>query len=335
MHAELEQLYRGESLDQPTMQALIARVVAGEAEPLQLAALLVALKIKGETPFEIAGAASAIRAAATPFAKPAYPVADIVGTGGDGHHTLNISSTAMLVAAAAGVKVAKHGNRSVSSKSGSADLLEALGIKLDMSPQLARQALDELGCCFLFAPVYHSGFRHAGPVRAALKTRTLFNVLGPLVNPAHPEYMLLGVYSPALVAPIAEALALLGVKRALVVHGSGLDEIAIHAETQAVLVDNGELSAFTITPEALGLARYPLSALVGGDAAHNAELTRAILAGHGQDAHVSAVAANAGALIFVAGLAESLSRGVSLALEVIASGKAAVLAQRLAEVSHG
>ena len=335
MHAELEQLYRGESLDQPTMQALIARVVAGEAEPLQLAALLVALKIKGETPFEIAGAASAIRAAATPFAKPAYPVADIVGTGGDGHHTLNISSTAMLVAAAAGVKVAKHGNRSVSSKSGSADLLEALGIKLDMSPQLARQALDELGCCFLFAPVYHSGFRHAGPVRAALKTRTLFNVLGPLVNPAHPEYMLLGVYSPALVEPIAEALALLGVKRALVVHGSGLDEIAIHAETQAVLVDNGELSAFTITPEALGLPRYPLSALVGGDAAHNAELTRAILAGHGQDAHVSAVAANAGALIFVAGLAESLSRGVSLALEVIASGKAAVLAQRLAEVSHG
>lgn len=335
MHAELEQLYRGESLDQPTMQALIARVVAGDAEPLQLAALLVALKIKGETPFEIAGAASAIRAAATPFAKPAYPVADIVGTGGDGYHTLNISSTAMLVAAAAGVKVAKHGNRSVSSKSGSADLLEALGIKLDMSPQLARQALDELGCCFLFAPVYHSGFRHAGPVRAALKTRTLFNVLGPLVNPAHPEYMLLGVYSPALVAPIAEALALLGVKRALVVHGSGLDEIAIHAETQAVLVDNGELSAFTITPEALGLARYPLTALVGGDAAHNAELTRAILDGRGDSAHVAAVAANAGALIYVAGLADSLHSGVAKAQQVMASGAAAALVQRLAEVSHG
>ena len=190
--------------------------VAAAAEPevdyVELAALLVALKIKGETPAEIAGAASAIRAAAAPFAKPAYAVADIVGTGGDGHHTLNISSTAMLVAAAAGVKVAKHGNRSVSSKSGSADLLEALGIKLAMSAEVARKALDELGCCFLFAPVYHSGFRHAGPVRAALKTRTLFNVLGPLINPARPTYQLMGVYAPELVRPIAETLLALGLK---------------------------------------------------------------------------------------------------------------------------
>lgn len=335
MHAELEQLYRGESLDQPTMQALIARVVAGEADPLQLTALLVALKIKGETPFEIAGAASAIRAAAAPFAKPAYAVADIVGTGGDGHHTLNISSTAMLAAAAAGVKVAKHGNRSVSSKSGSADLLEALGIKLAMSAEVARKALDELGCCFLFAPVYHSGFRHAGPVRAALKTRTLFNVLGPLVNPAHPEYMLLGVYSPALVEPIAEALALLGVKRALVVHGSGLDEVAVHGDTHAVLVDDGKLTPMVITPELMGLNRYPLSALVGGDAEHNAALTRAILDGRGDSAHVAAVAANAGALIYVAGLADSLHSGVAKAQQVMASGAAAALVQRLAEVSHG
>lgn len=335
MHAELEKLYRGESLDRTTMQALIARVVAGEADPLQLTSLLVALKIKGETPAEIAGAASAIRAAATPFAKPAYPVADVVGTGGDGYHTLNISSTAMLVAAAAGVKVAKHGNRSVSSKSGSADLLEALGVKLDMSPERARQALDELGCCFLFAPVYHSGFRHAAPVRAALKTRTLFNVLGPLVNPALPEYMLLGMYSEALVEPIAEALALLGVHRALVVHGSGLDEVAVHGDTHAMLVEDGKLTPMVITPELMGLKRYPLEALVGGDATHNAQLTRAILEGCGDDAHVTAVAANAGALIYVAGIADSLHNSVALAQQVIASGKAALLVSRLAEVSHG
>lgn len=335
MHQQLEQLYRGENLDQQTMCDLIAQVVAGKVEPVLLTAMLVALKIKGETPAEIAGAATAIRAAAAPFAKPDYPVADVVGTGGDGHNTLNISSTAMLVAAAAGVKVAKHGNRSVSSKSGSADLLEALGVNLSMSAEVARQALDQIGCCFLFAPGYHSGFRHAGPVRQQLKTRTLFNVLGPLVNPAHPEYMLLGVYRSQLVQPIAEALALLGVKRALVVHGSGLDEIAIHDQTDAVLVADGQLTAMTLTPEQLGLSRFPLSALVGGDATHNAGLTRAILEGRGEAAHVAAVAANAGALIYVAGVADSLPSGVALARQVIASGQAAQLVQRLAEVSHG
>ena len=335
MTVSLEGLYRGESLTSEQTEQLFGELLRGEMDPIVLSSLLTAMKVKGESPSEIEGAARALIAAAKPFPRPDYEFCDIVGTGGDGLYTINISSTAAIVGATCGIKVAKHGNRSVSSKTGSSDLLEKLGIKLDMSPETARHCLDEANICFLFAPHYHSGMRFAAPVRQALKTRTIFNVLGPLINPARPTYQLMGVYSELLLEPIAETLRELGLQKGMVVYGSGLDEIAIHAETQAVLVDNGELSAFTITPEALGLARYPLSALVGGDAAHNAELTRAILAGHGQDAHVSAVAANAGALIFVAGLADSLNRGVSLALEVIASGKAAVLAQHLAEVSHG
>lgn len=189
---------------------------------------------------------------ANPFPTPDYDFADIVGTGGDGHNTINISTTAAFVAAACGVKVAKHGNRGVSSKSGSSDLLAAFGIDLAMNPETARGALDDLGVCFLFAPQYHSGVRHAMPVRQTMKTRTLFNVLGPLINPARPKIELMGVYDPALIRPIAETMVSMGMKRAAVVHGSGLDEVAIHGTTQVAEIRDGKIEEYTLSPEDFG-----------------------------------------------------------------------------------
>lgn len=212
MHQHLNTLYQGQSLTRDAARDAFGQVVRGEVDPIVLASLLTALKIKGETPEEIAGAAEALLAEARDFPRPDYAFCDIVGTGGDGLNTINVSTTSALVAAACGLKVAKHGNRSVSSKSGSSDLLDKMGIKLDMSPAQARRCLDELGVCFLFAPQYHAGVRHAMPVRQALKTRTLFNVLGPLINPARPSFQLMGVYAPELVGPIAKTLLALGLK---------------------------------------------------------------------------------------------------------------------------
>ncbi len=217
----LEKLYQAQTLSQQESHQLFSAVVRGELKPEQLAAALVSMKIRGEHPNEIAGAATALLENAAPFPRPDYLFADIVGTGGDGSNSINISTASAFVAAACGLKVAKHGNRSVSSKSGSSDLLAAFGINLDMNADKSRQALDELGVCFLFAPKYHTGFRHAMPVRQQLKTRTLFNVLGPLINPAHPPLALIGVYSPELVLPIAETLRVLGYQRAAVVHSGG------------------------------------------------------------------------------------------------------------------
>ena len=206
----LEKLYQAQTLSQQESHQLFSAVVRGELKPEQLAAALVSMKVRGESPQEIAGAATALLENAAPFPRPDYPFADIVGTGGDGSNSINISTASAFVAAACGMKVAKHGNRSVSSRSGSSDLLAAFGINLDMNAERSREALDDLGVCFLFAPKYHTGFRHAMPVRQQLKTRTLFNVLGPLINPAHPPLALIGVYSPELVLPIAETLRVLG-----------------------------------------------------------------------------------------------------------------------------
>lgn len=217
--AILEKLFGAQAISRAESQALFSAIVHGELEPAQLAAALISMKVRGEHPEEIAGAAAALLADAQPFPRPDYLFADIVGTGGDGTNSINISTASAFVAASCGVKVAKHGNRSVSSRSGSSDLLSAFGIKLDMAPEQSRQALDDLGVCFLFAPQYHTGFRHAMPMRQLLKTRTLFNVLGPLINPARPPLALIGVYSPHLVTPIAETLRVLGYQRAAVVHG--------------------------------------------------------------------------------------------------------------------
>lgn len=334
MSLAMEQLYRGENISREQAHALFEQVMNGDMDPLVLSSLLTALKIKGETSDEIAGAASALLAAAKPFPRPDYAFCDIVGTGGDGMNTINVSTTSALVAAACGIKVAKHGNRGVSSKSGSSDLLEQLGIRLDLSPEQARRCLDETNVCFLFAPHYHGGIRHAMPVRQALKTRTIFNVLGPLINPARPSFMVLGVYSPALVRPIAETLVAMGLSRGMVVHGSGLDEIAIHGTTHIAEINHGEISEYDITPEELGLERHDLSAIEGGEPAENRQITEALLAGEGTLAQQSVIAINVAPLLVMSGQAKNLKQGVERALSVLRSGRAMDVAKQLAELSQ-
>ncbi|KJJ58172.1 anthranilate phosphoribosyltransferase, partial [Vibrio cholerae] len=297
MQTIINKLYEQQGLTQAESQQLFDQIIRGEMDPVLMAAVLTALKIKGETPDEIAGAAKALLANANPFPRPDYDFADIVGTGGDGSNTINISTTAAFVAAACGVKVAKHGNRGVSSKSGSSDLLSSFGINLAMSAQDSRQALDDLGVAFLFAPQYHGGVRHAMPVRQTMKTRTIFNILGPLINPARPNIELMGVYSKDLVRPIAQTMLQMGLKRAAVVHGSGLDEVAIHGETQVAEIRQGELIEYTLTPEDFGVSRYPLDAIRGGEPEENRAIITQILTGNGTAAQMAAVAVNVALLL--------------------------------------
>lgn len=315
IHTILEQLYQGQHLQQQDVTAVFSKVVTGQVDDIVLSSLLTALKIKGEQPQEIAGAAAALIANASSFPRPGYEFADIVGTGGDGHNTINISSASAIVAASCGLKVAKHGNRSVSSKSGSADLFKAFHLNLPMSAETARQCLDESNLCFLFAPNYHSGIRHAMPVRTTLKTRTLFNLLGPLVNPARPSHIVIGVYAPELLLPFAKTLQLLGYKKALVVHGSGLDEFALHGDTQVVEVNGTELTETTVSPQDFGLENYPLEAIKGGEPEENKTLIENVLIGKGEAAHQAAVAMNTGALLKLCGKADSYKQGAEMAIE--------------------
>ncbi|ENA1755612.1 anthranilate phosphoribosyltransferase [Yersinia ruckeri] len=317
----LEKLFRAEPLTQQESQQLFTAIVRGDMEPSQLAAVLISMKVRGETPAEIAGAAQALLADAQPFPRPDYVFADIVGTGGDGTNSINISTASAFVAAACGIKVAKHGNRSVSSRSGSSDLLAAFGIRLDLPAETSRKALDDLDVCFLFAPQYHSGFRHAMSVRQQLKTRTLFNVLGPLINPARPPLALIGVYSPELVLPIAETLRVLGYQRAAVVHGGGMDEVAIHAPTQVAELNNGVVETYSLTPEDFGIRRYPLASLQGGSPEENRDILARLLQGNGEAAHAAAVAVNVAMLLKLHGQ-EDLRHNTQQALDMIHSGQA-------------
>ena len=320
--AALARLYVGESLTEAEAEAVFAEIVAGRLPEPAIAAMLIALRLKGETAQELTGAARALRAADADFPRPDYLFADSCGTGGDGSASINVSTAVAFAAAAAGLPVAKHGNRSVTSRCGSADVLEQLGAKLDVSAETSRRALDETGICFLFAPLYHPGLRHAGPVRRMLKVRTIMNMLGPCVNPAEPKVQLLGVADPALIEPVARTLAALGVERALVVHGSGLDEIALHGETQAVRVRDGGIEAMTIRPEDAGFERRPVQVLRGGGPEENAERLKALLMGYGLAAETEVVALNAGALLLTAGLAGDLRGGVDLAMQALSSGEA-------------
>ncbi|MBD1391310.1 anthranilate phosphoribosyltransferase [Neiella sp. HB171785] len=329
-----ELLCAGNNLTSEQTRTIFAAIVAGEVEPALMAGLLTALKIKGETADEIAGAAQALRAAARSFPRPEGQVVDIVGTGGDGLNTINISTTSVLVAAAAGLTVCKHGNRSVSSKSGSADLLRTLGVNIQMPPEVAAKALDKSGACFIFAPEYHAGIRHAMPVRGALKSRTIFNVLGPLINPAQPDVMLLGVYSPDLVLPIAQALVQLGVTRAMVVHGSGLDEIAVHGPTQVAEINHGEIEEKVITPADFDLEEFAVEDLVGGTPEENAEIAKEILAGQGEPAHNAAIIANVAAVLYLAGKEPTLQRGAAKAKRVLSSGQGLTTLASLASASQ-
>lgn len=321
MQPILDKLFQSDVLTRDESHRLFSAIVRGELEPSQLAAALISMKLRGEDPIEIAGAASALLDDAQPFPRPDYRFADIVGTGGDGSNSINISTASAFVAAAAGMKIAKHGNRSVSSRSGSSDLLAAFGIRLDMSAAESRQALDELGVCFLFAPQYHTGFRHAMPVRQQLKTRTLFNVLGPLINPAHPPLTLIGVYSQELVLPIARALKVLGYQRAAVVHSGGMDEVSLHADTQVAELKDGEIDSYQLNAGDFGLKGYQKQALAGGTPEENRDILTRLLQGKGDEAHESAVAANVAMLMRLHGQ-ENLQENASHALEVIRSGAA-------------
>ncbi|WP_019613300.1 anthranilate phosphoribosyltransferase [Psychromonas ossibalaenae] len=334
IHEVLEQLYAGESLSSEQSQAFFEQVVKGEVDPVILSSVLTALKIKGETPLEITGAANALLAQAKAFPRPDYDFTDIVGTGGDGLGTINISTASAFVAAACGLKVCKHGSRSVSSKSGSSDLLAAFGINLNMSPETARQCLDDLNICFIFAPHYHAGMRFAAPVRAALKTRSIFNVLGPLVNPARPAFELMGVYAPELLKPIAQVHKELGMKRVMVVYGSGLDEVAVHGQTQVAELINGEIKEYTLTPENFGVEHYPVEAIFGGDAQENKVIIEQILQGKGTDAQQAAVAVNVSALLVLNGKADNFKQGTEMALNMMQTGKPLQLVQQLAEQSQ-
>jgi anthranilate phosphoribosyltransferase len=327
-------LYSGKDLSEGEAEGLFSALVAGELDERAVAAMLIALRLKGEAQAELIGAAKALRAADEPFERPDYLYADTCGTGGDGSGSINVSTAVAFVAAAAGLPVAKHGNRSITSRCGSADVLEQLGAKVEVSAELSRRALDEAGVCFLFAPRYHPGLRHAGPVRRMLKVRTIMNILGPCVNPAEPGVQLLGVADPVLLEPVAGVLAALGVERALVVHGSGLDEVALHGETQAVRLEAGAAERLVLTPEQAGLERRPVEVLKGGDPVENALRLEALLAGRGQEAETDVVALNAGALLMIAGLAADLRGGVALAREAIANGGARERLQKFIEVTN-
>ena len=324
----LEQLYNGHSLSISESTALFNAVIQGELSNEQIAAMLIALKVRGANTEEITGAVAASLQNTKVFPRPDYPFADIVGTGGDGQNTINISTASAIVAASMGAKVAKHGNRSVSSKSGASDVLTALGVNVNVTPEQARQALDEIGVCFLFAQQYHSGFRYVAPVRAALKTRTIFNILGPLINPARPTYHLLGVYAPKLVKTYAETAVALEHQHSFVVHGSGLDEVALHGETQVAEIKNGKIEYFTLTPEDFGLKAQSLETLRGGEPQENAQMLTALLQGKGKAEHANAVAANTALLLKLFGH-DDLKQNVQNVLAHLASGKAFETLQKL------
>lgn len=313
----LESLYANTDLSQADSHSIFNALMKGELDQITITALFIALKMKGESIEEIAGAASAMIDNARHFPTPDYAFSDIVGTGGDGQNTINISSSAALVAAACGVKVAKHGNKSVSSKSGSSDLYAGFGLNLMMAPDTARKCLDETNFCFLAAPNYHSGVAHVMPVRGTLATRTIFNILGPLANPARPTHGVYGVYSQDLLDVYAEVLASLGHTHALVVHGSGLDEITLHDKTDARLVTSSGIEKLTLMPLDFGANTFDISALKGGEPAQNKAFTEAALSGKGEIAHMQAIAVNAAALMWVNDVDISMSKCFELAMQAM------------------
>ena len=331
----LPKLLVGEDLPSEDSEHLFERLVLGKLEPAEIAGMLIALRMKGETAEEMIGAARALSAAAQPFERPDYLFADCCGTGGDGSGLINVSTAAAFVAAACGLPIAKHGNRSVSSRCGSADVLEALGARIEASPQAARRMLDETGFCFLFAPAYHPGMKHAALVRRQLSVRTVMNLLGPCINPARPPVQLLGVADPKMLRRIAQTLDAMGVSEALVVHGSGLDEVALHGETRAIRLSDGAMTELELTPEDAGIDRAPLNVVIGGDPAENAARLKALLAGQGARAENDIVILNAGALLLTAGKAATLRDAASLAREALLSGEAGAVLDAYVEASNG
>ncbi|MEX0406951.1 anthranilate phosphoribosyltransferase [Aquibium sp. LZ166] len=322
----------GSALTFDEARAAFDIVMSGEATPAQIGGFLMAMRVRGETVEEISGAVATMRAKMLPVEAPADAI-DIVGTGGDVSGSYNISTCAAFVLAGAGVNVAKHGNRALSSKSGAADTLSALGIDLDIGPAGIAACIREAGVGFMFAPKHHSAMKHVGPARVELGTRTIFNLLGPLSNPAGVKRLLVGVFAPEWVEPVANVLKTLGAEAAWVVHGDGLDEVTTAGTTRVAALKDGVVDVFTIEPEDAGLARAAFADLRGGDAAHNALALRSVLGGE-KSPYRDIVLANAAAALVVAGRAPTLRDGVSLAAESIDSGKAEKALERLVAVSN-
>ena len=328
----LARLADGATLSEADAQVFFSACLRGEPTPAQVAAALTAMRMRGETVGEITACARAMREAAVTLDHP-YQVIDVCGTGGDGLHTLNISTAVAFVAAGGGLKVAKHGNRALSSRSGGADVLAALGVNINAGRESQLRALDEAGLCFLFAPAHHGAMKHVSPIRAELGFRTLFNLLGPLANPAGAQRQVLGVFSERWVEPLARVLGGLGAERAWVVHGGGMDEMTTTGETQVAEYRDGQVRLFTITPEAVGLPRAALSDLTGGSPEVNAAALRSLLQGEAGP-YRDIVALNAAAAFLVADKVETLSEGVALAGQVIDDGRALTTLDRLCEITH-
>lgn len=324
-----------EDLSEAEAAGIMDTIMEGKATPAQIGAFLVALHMKGESPGEIAAFARVMRRHAVQI-RPATTgkLVDTCGTGGDGMHTFNISTTAAFVAAGAGIPVVKHGNRGVSSACGSADVLSALGVNISADPQIQARIVDDVGIAFLFAPLHHPATRHVMAARQEIGCRTVFNILGPLANPAGAEAQVLGVYSPALTTTMADVLRLLGLSRAMVVHGSGLDEITTTGETLISELSGNTIHTYTITCGTYGIAPSQLADLAGGDAAANARITREILGGE-RGACRDIVLMNAGAAIYIGGQARDLHEGIACAAASIDSGNALARLGRLVEATRG
>lgn len=328
----LGRLAAGEVLTDAETEAFFTACLRGEASPAQVAAAVTAMRMRGETVGEIAAGVAAMREAGLKL-EHSHDVVDTCGTGGDGQHTYNISTAAAFVAAGAGVKVAKHGTRSLSSRSGSSDVLAALGVNIEATPECSTRALDEADICFLFAPAYHGAMRHVTPVRAELGFRTIFNVMGPLSNPAGAKRQVVGVYDPALVEPLCEVLGRLGATHAWVVHGSGLDELTTTGPTEVAEWKDGRVNLFSITPEEVGLPRVDLKDLRGGDAEKNARALRGLLGGK-KSAYRDVVLLSAAAIFVVADRAPTLTDGLALAAWSVDEGRAQAALDKLVEISN-
>jgi anthranilate phosphoribosyltransferase len=318
----LRKVVAKEDLSESEAWAAMGEIMDGEATPAQIAALITALRMKGETVAEIAGFARAMRERAQRITPAADVLIDVVGTGGDALSTFNISTTASFVVAAAGGYVAKHGNRAVSRQSGAADVLEALGVQIQLAPEVVRRSIEDIGIGFMFAPIYHAAMKHAVGPRKEIGIRTVFNILGPLTNPANAGYLVVGAYDPALTGIMAEVLGEMGARRAFVVHGlDGLDEISTVGPTQVSELHGGQVRTFTLTPDILGLPESPPEAIAGGTPADNAAVTTAVLRGE-EGPRRDIVLANAAAALVAADIAEDWRGGVELARRAIDSGAA-------------
>jgi len=328
----LARLADGATLSEEDADAFFSACLRGEPTPAQVAAAVTAMRLRGETVGEIAACARAMRRAAVRLEHP-FEVIDVCGTGGDGLHTLNVSTAVGFVAAGAGLKVAKHGNRAISSRSGTSDVVAALGVNIAATPQQHLRALEQAGICFLFAPAHHGAMKHVQSVRSELGFRTIFNLLGPLANPAGAKRQLVGVPAARFVEPMARALGVLGAERAWTVHGGGMDELTTTGETEVAEWRDGQVRLFVVTPEAVGLPRAALADLTGGSPTQNAEALKDLLDGR-RNAYRDIVLLNAAAAFLVADLTETLRDGVTLAAEVIDDGRARASLERLVEATN-